>query len=317
MPPSGALPAVWTAVESPDVIDPHAAAGLFESYWQLRPLYMSWGSSRLLATIEAGPALETDELTCGCGQLFWGAPLAYSVFLTRQTSFPAYFAVEARTYLGSNAPSDSALVVLLFERLAASSQWKVVIDSQESVLSTVRLTELDFAMTGPSGFDESPLINFPRGVGSLSARLASYMEYWARNWKAPTTSIFRPDYWTRQWIPGFVSDEKNRDPDTGDSVHFYFYPGQSNDAWVVPSQGWAIAFATVVYTKVSTNSGGWVVQDASRDQFAPTLAPGRYTEVMQTKVVQPWFVIFPDGTAYVDAINPTIVKTVGYGWHPL
>lgn len=66
--------------------------------------------------------------------------------------------------------------MLLFECLTASSQWKVVIDSQEGFPSTAPLTKLDFAATDTSGFDPSPLVNFPGGASSLSARLASYLE---------------------------------------------------------------------------------------------------------------------------------------------
>jgi hypothetical protein len=244
--------------------------------------------------------------------------LAYSLFLTKQSTFPAYFVVEARTYLGSNAPSDSAIDLLLFERLSAATSWKVVVNSQQQDVTHKPLAaSIDHPVTDSAGFDTSPLITFPGGAGALSERLSSYMEYWARHWEAPASSIFLPDYWTTDWIRAVASDERNGDPTTGDVVRFYFRSGDSSDAWVVPSQGWAIAFTSVVYTKVSTNPRGWVVQDASQDQFAPALEPGRYTSVVETKVVQPWLYIFPDGKAEVYAINPTIVSIVGYGRRPL
>lgn len=79
----------------------------------------------------------------------------------------------------------------------------------------------------------------------------------------------------------------------------------------------SVAFGSVTYTATLTNPGGFVYQDAARDEFAPALAPGRYTSVVETKVVEPWFYVLPSGKASIYGASPWPVAIVGYGWRPL
>jgi hypothetical protein len=268
--------------------------------------------------IEAGPALRADVSTCGCGAILWGAPLAYSIFLTRQATFPAYFVAQVRTDEGGNSSQDRAIVVLVFQRLSASTSWKVVIDSQQQDLVNKPAAQtIDHPVTDPEGFDRSSVFNFPGGVGALSGHLAAYWEYWARHWKAPVHSGFLPNYWTNAWSQNMVAEERTGDPITGNAVRFHFYDSGAADTWVAPDQGFAIAFGSIVLTATYTAPGGFVYQDASQDQFPPALAPGRYSSVVETSLIEPWFNIFPNGTSYVYGSTAWPVSVVGHGRRPL
>ena len=173
----GGLPPIRSSVGSPYVINPATASNLFSSYWQLRTTYLTWDQPSLLSTIETGPALQADEPTCGCGVSFWGSSLAHSIFLTPQTSFPAYFVAESRTEVGENSPAARALVVLLFERLSASTTWKVVIDSQQQDLINKPPQEtIGQPTTDASGWDIAQPVSFPGDVSALSQETAAYWE---------------------------------------------------------------------------------------------------------------------------------------------
>ena len=129
----GELPPVWSSVGAPDVLSLSTARALFESYWELRQRALAGGSVPLLNMIEAGVARVADEDTCGCGPaLPWGPVLAKSIFLTAQISFPAYFMAEAVTDIPADT-GNQGWVVLVFRRLSAAQQWKVVIDSQQAI----------------------------------------------------------------------------------------------------------------------------------------------------------------------------------------
>jgi hypothetical protein len=160
------------------------------------------------------------------------------------------------------------------------------------------------------------MTSFPEGIGSLPRQLANYWEYWVRNWKAPQASIFRPGSGTITWPEAWAQEEQTVSSETGYPVRFHFGGGGGSQTWVVPGPGWDIACSSVVYTSVFTNPGGFVEQDAARETMLPSLAPGKYTSVVETKLVQPCFYAFPDGTALIFGVNPTPVAIVGYGKRP-
>jgi len=304
-------------VGSPYVIDPQAAQQLFDSYWQLRLTDLSFDDDQLLGMIETGPALRADANTCGCGVSFWGASLADSIFLTKQTSFPAYFVAESRTDISGNSSGDRSIVVLLFERTSATSSWKVVIDSQQQDLANKPPAQtIDAPLTDSSGYDISAVLIFPGGANALTADAAAYWEYWAVHRAPPPSSVFTADYWTTEWSPTIATEEQTVSEE-GYPVRFHFSVAESSNAWLVPQWQRSIAFGSVMYTATFTNPGGFVDQDAEREPFAPALAPGRYTSVVETKLVEPWFYVLPDGKASIYGASPWPVTIAGYGWRPL
>lgn len=312
--PPGGLPAPWTEVGSPYVINPQLAAALFNSFWYLRQTALVEGSTASLKFIEAGPALKADDDNCGCGVVPWGPPLANSIFVTRQTSFPAYFMAEAFTHIPGDSTADAAVIVLVFQRLAADEAWKVVIDSQQQVFPTgPPAQEIDQPVVDAQGFDASSPFTFPGGSGALAGDLAAYWQYWADHGHAPAHSVFLPGYWTTQRGASIWANFHGRAAN-GLVYHYHWVSGPSKNAWTVPEDGYEIACGSIVDTATLTNPGGYVYQPPDRSQFPPELAPGEYKSVVWTSLESPCFYADPDGV--VDAAfgaAPWSVSIVGVG----
>jgi hypothetical protein len=311
---SGALPPVWTAVGTPYVIDPQAAAQLFNSYWDLRAIALLWDERSVLKEIESGAALTADLDSCGCGVISWGKPLAFNVFLTPQRSFPAYFMADAFAEIPGNATQNKAYVFLVFQRLSAGASWSVVIDSQQQVFtSRPPAKDIDRPVTDAQGYDVSPMIDFPGGFGRLSGQLAAYWEYWAVHYKGPASSIFWPGLWTTQHGREIAQDEQSADPTEGIVARYDYSRGKSSNAWVVPEQGYGIACGSLIDRVTFTVPHGYVYQPKDRSEFPPGLPPGRYKSVVETKLASPCFWAGPNGKATVFGAVPWPTTIVGYG----
>jgi hypothetical protein len=122
------------------VIKPSTARALAYSFWGLRQGDLVNGLLGGLSEIEGSAALTADVTSCGCGVNPWGPALAVSTFVTRQTAFPAYFLAEGVAHIPATSV-QGALVVLVFQRVSASTPWQVVIDSQTALLTVGRPDE--------------------------------------------------------------------------------------------------------------------------------------------------------------------------------
>ena len=112
------------------VIDVGQAQAVVAALWHLRDVAFQMGSNtlagrRLMAEFESGPALESDEVTCGCTYRTVRAPMsAESLLVTRQATYPATFLAEATTSLAGSA----YVQYLIISRTSGSQPWKVVSD---------------------------------------------------------------------------------------------------------------------------------------------------------------------------------------------
>jgi hypothetical protein len=78
-----------------------------------------------MSEFETGPALEADEVTCGCNTRAARGPISgESLLVPRQRSFPAAFLAEVKTTL-TGAPYVQYLVIA---RQSMATPWEVVAD---------------------------------------------------------------------------------------------------------------------------------------------------------------------------------------------
>jgi hypothetical protein len=289
------------------------AAALFSSFWVLRQTDLVNGSTKALKLIESGMALKTDEDNCGCGVVPWGPPLGHSIFVTRQTSFPAYFMTEALAEIPATATDSEFFIVLVFQRLAADQPWKVVIDSQQGFITKVSPAKfIDQPVVDPEGFDVSGLFEFPGGTAPLAGDLAAYWQYWADHGHRPPATKLDPGLWTTQRGPSLWQDAHGR-PANDIVYHYHWVPGPSKNAWVVPGPGFEIACGSILDTATLTRPHGFIYQPPDRSQFPPELAPGNYKSVVWYAVESPCFYAYPDGTAYAVGAAPWPTSIVGHG----
>ena len=97
IPATTPLPAVLDA-PSPArgaVVTPTQAEQIVAADWTLRDEAFTYDNKALLPEFETGPALESDEVTCGCTSRSPRGPIeSESLFVPRQRSYPADFMAE-------------------------------------------------------------------------------------------------------------------------------------------------------------------------------------------------------------------------------
>jgi hypothetical protein len=319
---TAALPGVWTEVGSPDVIDPGAATQLLESYWSLRQQYLVQGSANLLSLVESGPALQEDQDSCGCGVVPWGPMLAESLFLTRQTGFPAYFLAQAVARIPATS-SQGGLITLVFQRAAATAPWTVIVDSQQQLVTTNDPSlDVSRANVDQDGFDIAVPVLVRGGSAVLPADLARYWESWAENGRAPKSTPLLPGFWTTEHGPGIWQQEHQLL--AGYITRYRYHVANSNNAWEAPANvagaggpglpgGFELSCGTSTETATFTSPvAGGVYQPPQRDVFPPALAPGYYSKVVVGKASSPCFMSYPGGKTAVIGAVPIEVSVTGY-----
>jgi hypothetical protein len=215
------------------VVDPATATQLLESYWSLHQQYLVQGSANLLSLVESGPALEEDQDTCGCGVVPWGPMLAESLFLTRQTRFPAYFLAQAVARIPATS-SQGGLMTLVFQRTAAAAPWTVVVDSQQQLVTTNDPSlDVSRANVDQDGFDIGAPVLVRGGSAVLPADLAGYWESWAVHGRPPKSTPLLPGFWTTEHGPGIWQQEHQLAG--GYLTRYRYHSASSNDAWEAPA----------------------------------------------------------------------------------
>lgn len=133
--------------------------------------------------------------------------LAWTAFLTRQTSFPAYFLVQAATHIPATA-LGGALITLVFQRTSAASPWTVVIDSQQQLVTLNHpFGDISVPDTDDQGFDADPPIAIKGGAAQLPADLALDWESWAQHDRSAKSTPLLPGLWTTEHGPGIWEQE--------------------------------------------------------------------------------------------------------------
>jgi hypothetical protein len=309
--PPGSLPAVWSEVDSPYVIDPGTANTLVASYWSLRQTDLVEGLTQALPLIEAGPALKLDVHSCGCGVIPWGPELAESSWVTEQTAFPAYFMAEGVARIPSTS-TQGALVVLVFQRLSASTAWKVVVDSQQQLLTTNEpFEDISNPATDLAGFDVDVPTKISGGIPSLPGKLARYWDYWAEHGKAPTGYPFMAGLFTNQRGESIWGDETVPDV-AGYSERYRYTPVPARNAWKVPGPGYELSCGSFTENVTIWNPEGYVSQPRTLDVFPSSLPAGDYSKVVIGKVSAPCFETHPNGRVFVLGAAPWEVSVTGY-----
>ena len=277
------LPAALTAVSNVRgaVISPNQASAVLLAVWNLRVQAFLTDNRSLMAEFETGPALESDEVTCGCNTRDPRGPIyGESVFVPRQRTFPAAFFAEVKTTL-SNAPYVQFLVIA---RQSKSTPWEVVSDPGYSGEGS-----LDQPKIGRGGFAHAAV----RDTDSrkLPSQLASYWQTWTEEDHAPLHSPFAAGTWTTQVGASYGEDPPGSlSSSNGLTGYYAFEGGGANEEWTFGTATGAITCGVVRWQTVWTYPGGGVYQDPAQDNWGPSVAPGTYQYEAETQIMQPCFV---------------------------
>jgi hypothetical protein len=304
-PSTVALPPVLTS-KSPTpgvVVTPGQAASIFNALWILRQEAFSTHNQPLMAEFETGPALESDEVTCGCNtRIARGSILDESMLVPRETSYPAAFLGEATTTLAG----DHYVQYLIISRLSAASPWKVV--SDPGYTGTAILDR----PSGGGGFDStsSPSV---ASAGRLPGALASYWQTWTDSGQPPANASFAAGDWTTKAgatmaeAPQGATDAVN-----GLEGYYRYQPGASDEIWSFGAAQGAITCG-VVRAQTTWTSPTGTYQPVSLTNWGPSVAAGDYQAVAETSIVQPCFFQRPGEAISVvsGAMDPDTEQGIG------
>lgn len=255
------------------VIDVGQAQAVVAALWHLRDVAFQISSNtpagrRFMAEFESGPALESDEVTCGCTDRTVRAPIsAESLLVTRQTTYPATFLAEAIT----NLKGSPYIQYLIISRQSASQPWKVVSDP-----GYLGSASLDRPGAVTDGFDNAT----PPGPASrsLPQQLAAYWQAWTITRHAPASSDLEPGQWTTQ-----AGAQMANTPDgairqfNGLPGYYLYHGGGPQEIWQFGTGTGGLTCGVVREETYWDYPGSKLYQPENNDNWGSTIAPGPST----------------------------------------
>ena len=272
------LPPVLSAVNSDAsaVVTPAEAKQIVAVLWSLRNEAFLNHSAALMAEFESGPALESDEVTCGCTTRLPRGPIyGESLLIPRVRSFPAVFLAEVKTTL-LGKPYVQYLIVA---RTSTSSPWMVASDPGEQASRT-----LDQAKTDAVGFD---IATSPPGSALLPSELAAYYQTWTNTGRALNSVRFASGPYTTGAGRDFGKYPQGTFvKKTG--LTFWSLDEAGSQVWSFGTTTGSITCGVVRNQTIQTSPTG-IYQDPAQNNWGPSVAPGGYRMVATTDIAQPCF----------------------------
>ncbi len=295
------------------VIDVGQAQAVVAALWHLRDVAFQIGSNtpagrRLMAEFETGPALESDEVTCGCTDRTVRAPIsAESLLVTRQTTYPATFLAEAIT----NLKGDPYVQYLIISRQSGSMPWKVVSDP-----GYLGRGALDRPAAVTDGFDNATPPGPPSR--SLPQQLAAYWQAWTIARHAPAGPDFTPGQWTTQAGAQMASTPDGAIRHFNGLAGYYLYHGGGpQEIWQFGTDAGGLTCGVVREETYWDYPGSRLYQPEAQDNWGSAIAPGLYRAIVSSSVSQPCFLQGPASKATV--VSGSLIEDgiLGVGWEPL
>lgn len=304
-PATGLLPPAlwWGGTGHGPVVTIAQATSIFDAVWILREEAFGSNDRSVMAAFETGPALESDEVTCGCTTRdVRGNITTMRLFVPDERTFPATFLAEAVTTL-EGAPYTQYLIIT---RQSASTPWMVVADpGQDGAL------RLDAARRGHGGFDAPAS---PQSGAHLPADLAAYWQSWASRGRAPAKSPLAAGKWTT------VAGAKLAKTPSGSLTAFngliakYRYrAGDADERWSFAVSAGTLTCGVVRYQTTWSALGGYTWQPPEQSNWGANVAPGFYQDVVDTLIAQPCFLERPGRVTPVvsGAMDPDTIQGQG------
>lgn len=295
------------------VIDVAQAKAVFAALWDLRDEAFRVGSNTatgrsFMAEFESGPALESDEVTCGCDQRSVRAPIAAeSILLTRQTTYPATFLGEATTDLSG----DAYVQYLVVARQSASQPWEVVSDP-----GYLGHGALDRPSGTADGFDTA--LSPDAASLSLPRLLADYWQTWTLTGRAPAGSDLAPGPWTTQAGAQMASTPDGAFRHFNGLAGYYLYHGGGpQELWQFSTSAGRLACGVVREETYWDYPGGTLYQPEAQDNWGGTIAPGLYQAIVGSSIAQPCFLQAPGSKVKVLSGDFIDDGMIGLGWQSL
>lgn len=291
-PYSSPLPLALTAQRQKhqEVITPTQARAVLSSIWYLRAFAFDTDNRSLMAQFEAGPALESDEVTCGCNTRAVRGPIvADTLLVPKQQNYPAAFLAEVKTTLSSK-PYMQYLVIA---RQSSATPWQVVADPGQPGSRSLEKPEV-----GKGGFDDATASD--KAADRLPDQLAAYWHIWTEDDHAPSHSQFAPGEWTTKAGATYAKDPSGAfSPQNGLIGYYGFQAGDDHEAWTFGTATGLITCGVVRWQTIWTYPGEGIYQDPAQNNWGTSVAPGNYQYEAETWIMQPCFIQHPGAQVVV------------------
>jgi hypothetical protein len=286
-------------------IDEGLARQIVTALWPVREQAIDTGDVASLSTFETGAALEGDTALygarrCGCSTPPARAMEWDSVFVPKQTAFPANFLAEVT--MPSEYGLNPGVTLLAFSRASSLTQWNVTLAT--GYLDNSAGPPIVYVSPVPSGAFNAALPTTRVDLSALPADLGAYYQHWAVSGNAPPDAQFAPGFFTSykggdvfaygetNGVEGAHHVTYSADPTTDGEWSF---AGESFE--LTPQSGWILSCGTVRYEDVSTAPAGGplLYQPPDESTWGPTLPPGRYSQITQWGLHESCFAVNPTG----------------------
>jgi hypothetical protein len=302
------LPAVLTETgpKGRTVVSPAQAGAVLSAMWTLRAQAFESDDRFLMAEFETGPALESDEVTCGCNTRGVRGPIeSDSLLVPKQKRYPAAFLAEVRTTL----TSKPYMQYLVIARESKATPWEVVADPGQPGSQT-----LDRPKVGQGGFDDA--IGSHTAANRLPNELAAYWHTWTEDDHAPSHSPLAPGQWTTQAGATYAKDPSGSWSSQNGLMGYYsFESGGDNEVWTFGTATGAITCGVVRWQTIWTYPGAGIYQDPAQNNWGTSVAPGNYQYEAETWIMQPCFIQHPG--AHVEVVSGLGDPDTDQGVNPL
>lgn len=284
----------WSEGPGTPVVTPHGAREIFASFWPQREAAIAARSSAQIQALESGSAGRGDLERVRCACPIRRSPGRYgpiSVFVPRQTTYPARFMVEAATTRSPNIPWTE---VMVFIRASAHARWTLDLDTGWERPAGVAPV-LRQAGTDTQGFDPRPSPSTQAQARTVEAALVTYWQAAKREGRVPEPNPFQPGPWTNDMAARLAEHPQGTIQANGLIGHnSYSTEGGGRLYAFTDSRGNEIACGVVLEKVVDTaGPGGAPYQNTDRTNWGPDLRPGPYRSITMVNQWQTCFILSP------------------------
>ena len=293
---SGHRPGTWvrppvTPIRMKDgaVIDPRSATRVVRTYWHQHERALVEHDLVALRRLSDGPDREWEQpsVICGCLSLEAERPLLQSsVFVPRQTHYPASFVAEVKTHLYSDE-----VQVLVFTKQAPTKPWLATQMTYTTAPANVSIS-VSHPTRDAHGYDRPVSGAQHQRAQTIAAHFAALWQAAKTTGVVPTVSEFFLTTKGKERL-GHLALHPQDAVQFGDvSGHFQFYASPHDPLMEVTlAGGYELACQPIRETVLyRAQGGGDVVQDPAQQNFS-ILAPGRYREVTSRDVWQTCYML--------------------------
>ena len=285
------------------VVTPAIANRVVRAYWPTHERALVGHDFATLNRLSSGPAREWEGPATRCGCLFVKTArplLGTSVFVPRQTRYPATFVAEAQTQYEGRYWAE----LLVFTKTRPGAPWLVTQDSGFGPPPGVA-PRLGAPVSGADGFDAPvPLAQHER-ARHAAADFASLWQRAKLMGQVPADNEFELSGQTLGRVYEVASHRQDQVQANGLLGHYSFYTSPGDALVEVMDQGnFDLACQPVRETVVYTPTpGSRIRQDLGRRNWGADLAPGYYRKLVSHDTWQTCFLVPSEPSGRIIVLN--------------